>query len=121
MTNEEYNDDDNYKQWKEHIEEYEAELEKYKKIEAIESWKEDPTLSAKVNALAARVREVRAMAADLDRTKKEKIWEAGKFLAEHRLVTSLDQICRHLKRDFKGVINPTFIQNCCPPEWRPKK
>jgi len=90
-------------------------MEKSKKfIRALDiTGEEDPSFTDEQNAAVSEAREFREL-------QKKILLEAGVFLEESKIV-SLEWICRELKRRFKGCISRKFIDDFCPPEWKPKK
>ena len=108
---------------KERIEkEFNALVEKSKKvIIALEvTGEEDSSFTDEQNAAIAEARKVRELQKELIELQKKSLLEVGVFLEEHEFVP-LDCICRELKRMFRGHIKPKFIDEFCPPEWKPKK
>lgn len=93
--------------------EYNAVVEKGKKvIIALDvTGEEDPSFTDEQNAAIAAARELREL-------QRKIILQVGEFLEEKKLVP-LDSICRKLKREFRGHISPKFIEDNCPPEWKP--
>jgi hypothetical protein len=64
---------------------------------------------------------VSSLSNDIDNTKKQIIQEAGKFLETYLMAHFKDKICLELKRSFKGLIKPSWIEVCSQPEWRQTK
>lgn len=57
----------------------------------------------------------------LSKSRKQIILEAGHYLEKNLEIVpnnSKNEICRMLKRKFKGIINPTTIWYNCPESWK---
>ena len=64
---------------------------------------------------------VSSLSNDIDNTEKQIIQEAGKFLETYLMAHLKDKICLELKRSFRGLIKPSWIEFCSQPDWRQTK
>ena len=64
---------------------------------------------------------VSSLSNDIDNTEKQIIQEAGKFLETYLMAHLKDKICLELKRSFRGLIKPSWIEVCSQPDWRQTK